>query len=236
MMRGQWPPQVKARLIGILYLIVILGGGFAEAFVRQRLIVPGDAPATAANILAHQQLYRWAFVADLVPFLCNVPLAVLFFDLFKRVNRPVALLAVLFSLVGTAIQASLWLLHLAPLAILQPGPALGALPAAQLQALAYLALRLQTAGFNIALTFFGCFGVCLGYVILRSGFLPRIIGVLMMIAGACYYTNAMLAFVAPSLTSMLLLLPCLIGEGSLTLWLLIAGVDAAKWEASAARS
>ncbi|MDB5707891.1 MAG: hypothetical protein JWN66_5007 [Sphingomonas bacterium] len=227
-------PRRWARGIGLLYLIVIIGGGFAEAFVRQKLLVPGDAAATAANILANEELYRIGFVADLVPLLCNVALAILFYGLFKVVNKPVAALAILFSLIGTAVQGAVLLLHLMPLMLLAPGPALSAIPVEQLQALAYLSFRLQANGYNIALAFFGCFGLCLGWLIFTAGFMPRILGVLMGIAGFCYFTNAMLGFLAPSFTSMLLLMPCLLGEGSLTLWLLFAGVDAAKWEARAA--
>ena len=224
-------PRRTARLAGFLYLLVILGGGFAEAFVRQKLIVHGDAVATAANILANEQLFRWAFVADLLPLLCNVFLAVLFYGLFRIVNRGVALLVVMFSLTGTAIQGVALLFHLAPLLVLKGGPALGAFAPAQLDALAYLALRLQAFGYNIALAFFGCFGLCLGWLIWKSTFLPRVLGALMALAGLCYFANSMLSFIDPARASMLLLAPCLLGEGALTLWLLLVGVNAAKWTA-----
>jgi Domain of unknown function (DUF4386) len=230
-MTTSFSPRGAARAAGLLYLIVILLGAFAEAFVRQNLIVGGDAAATAANLLANEGLYRLGFVADLLPLLCNVLLAVLFYALFRVVSRGAAALAVLFSLIGTAVQASILLFHLAPLTILHGGPALAALPADQAQSLAYLCFRLQSVGYNIALAFFGCFGLLLGSLIWRSGFMPRLIGVLMMIAGFCYFLNSMLGFVAPSLASMLLLMPCLLGEGSLTLWLLLKGVNVERWEA-----
>lgn len=233
-MDGDFSPRLAARAAGMLYLIVILCGAFAEAYVRQRLVVPGDAAATAANILANEQLYRLGFVADLVPLLCNVVLAVLFYRLFGIVNRSVTALAIMFSLVGSAVQAAVLLFHLAPLLLLKGNPGLSAIPAGELQALAYLALRLQANGYAIALTFFGCFGVSLGYVVFKSGFIPRFVGVLLMIAGLGYFTNAMLGYVAPSLSSMMLLVPpCLLGEGAFTLWLLLVGVDAAKWHGRA---
>lgn len=221
-------------MAGALYLVIIICGAFAEAFVRQRLTVPGDATATAANILAQEQLYRLGFVADLVPLLCNMLLAVLFYDLFRIVSTRVAALVVLFALAGTAIQASVLVYHLAPLILLQGVPS-GMLAQSQLEALAYAALRLQTNGYNIALAFFGCYGLCLGYLILKASFLPRIIGVFMAIAGLCYVVNSFLSFVAPNLSSILLLLPVLLGEGGLTLWLLVVGVDSAKWESQAER-
>ncbi len=227
-------PRVQARLAGLLYLVVILGGAFADAYVRQRFTVPGDAAATAANILGNPFLWRLGFVADLIPLLCNVVLAVLFYDLFRIVDRRMAQLVVFFSLAGSAIQAAVLLFHLAPLLILQRADALAALGEAQRQALAYFCLRLQGDGYNIALAFFGGFGVSIGSLILRARFMPRLIGGLMMIAGACYFTNAMLGFLAPQLSSLALLLPCLVGEGTLTLWLLLAGVNSTKWQAQAA--
>ena len=226
-------PRLKARIAGFLYLVIILCGAFAEAFVRQRLIVSADVAATAANILAQEQLFRLGFIADLIPLLCNMLLAVIFYDLFKVVNRNLAALVVLFSLVGTAIQGSVLLYHLVPLMLLKGGLSLSALTQGQLQALAYFALRLQTSGYNIALAFFGCFGLCLGRLIWKSTFLPRILGVLMAIAGFCYVTNSIVSFIAPARSSIILLLPCLLGEGSLTLWLLVVGVNEQRWKEQA---
>lgn len=105
-MTSEMSPRRDARIAGLLYLIVIVAGAFAQAYVRQRLVVPGDAAATAANLVANEQLYQWGFVADLIPLLCNVILAVIFYQLFSVVNRSIAALAVLFALLGTAIQAA----------------------------------------------------------------------------------------------------------------------------------
>lgn len=223
-----------ARIAGVLYLFIIVAGAFAQAYVRQGLVVPGDAVATGANLVANEQLYRWGFVADLLPLLCNVVLAVIFYRLFSVVSRSVAALAVLFSLLGTAIQATVLVFHIASMLVLTGGPALGALTEQQVQALAYLSLKVQADGYSIALVFFGCFGLSLGYLIVRSTFMPRIIGVLMGIAGFCYFTNSLVSLVAPSLASVLFLLPALLGEASLTLWLIFKGVDAARWESQAA--
>ena len=208
-------------------------GAFAVAFVRQRLIVPGDAAATVANIVAQERIYRAGFVADLIPLLLNSLLAVIFYGLFKVVNKSIAALVVFFILVGTAIQASVFLYHLAPLILLHGVTSPGALAQEQLPALAVFALRLQTSGYNIALAFVGGYGLCLGYLIWNSTFLPRVLGVLMTIAGLCYIANSLLSFLEPSLSSIILLLPVLLGEGGLTLWLLAVGVNATKWEAQA---
>lgn len=229
-------PRLMARTAGFLYLIVIAGGAFAEAFVRQRLVVVRDPAATAANLLANEQFYRWGFAADLVPLLCNVALAVLFYALFKVVNRNVAAIVAFFLLVGTSIQGAALLFHIAPLVILKNGPAWGGFDEQAWQALAYLTLRLQSNGYTISLIFFGCFGLSLGYLILSARFMPRLIGALMVVAGFCYTVNSMAAFLAPELSSFYLLLPVLAGEGSLALWMFFVGVNDAKWRAQAAKA
>src|SRR6266496_6325894 len=110
--------RIHARVAGLLYLIVIIAGLFAEMFVRGRLVVAHDAAATAHNIVAHALQYRLGFAAELIALLCNVPPALIFYELFKVVNQCVALLVVFFSLVGTAIESVDLLNHLAPLTLL----------------------------------------------------------------------------------------------------------------------
>jgi hypothetical protein len=127
-----------ARLAGALYLLNIVGGAFAIAFVPALLVVPGDAAATAYNVLAHEPLYRLALVAHVVILVTNVPLAAIFYDLFKVVERRLALLVASFTLVGTAVEAAGLLNQFAGLLLLGGGPYAGALPSAERQALAYL--------------------------------------------------------------------------------------------------
>src|SRR5919199_4065334 len=130
-------PRQLARMAGALYLINIVGGAFAIGFVRAMLFVP-DPVATADNIQTHELLYRSGLAAHVVVTMTNVPLAVIFYDLFKVVNRRLALLDMCFILVATAIEAAGLLHQFAPLALLGRGPYANALPAPQLQALAYL--------------------------------------------------------------------------------------------------
>src|ERR1700690_4486065 len=144
-------PRLKARVAGGLYLIVILGGIFAEVFVRGRLTVAGDAAATARNIMTHEMLYRLGFAVELICCLCNVPLTLIFYDLFKVVNRSVALLVVFFSLMGSAVESVSLLFHFAPLILLGGRGYLGVFSAEQLQTLAYISLDLFEQGFAIAL-------------------------------------------------------------------------------------
>ena len=229
-------PRLKARIAGVLYLIVIVGGIFAELFVRSALIVRGDAAATAANILAHEQLYRLGFAAGIIILVCNVPLAVIFYDLFKVVNRSVSLLVAFFILVGTAIESGNLLNHFAPLIFLGGGGYLSPFNAEQLQTLAYASLRLQAVGFTMCLVFFGFYCLLTGYLVFRSTFLPRILGVLLAIGGLCYLTNSFAYFLWPEFASRLfpaILVPSGIAELSLSLWLLAVGVNVQRWKEQA---
>jgi hypothetical protein len=223
-------PQRAARLAGFLYLIVIVAGGLAELYVRQRLVVANDAAATANNILTHEALFRWGFAADLIAGLCVMPLIVLLYELLKAVNRRVALLAVCFSLVGSAVQSAALLGHFAPLVLLKRGRAFG-VATELLQAQTYMALQLQGIGYAVALAFFGGTMLARGYLVVRSGFLPRIIGFFLAIEGVCYLANSFADFVAPGIapTVFAILLVSGLAEVVLCLWLLFKGVNVATW-------
>jgi hypothetical protein len=231
---AEFSPRAYARLAGFLYLIVIVCGGFAEIFVRQRLVVANDAVVTANNILAHERLFRWGFVADLTGGLCTIPLVMLLYELLKVVNRRVALLAVFFSLVGCAVQSAALLGHFAPLILLKRGHDLGVDPTL-LQAQTYMALQLQSIGYAAALTFFGGTMISQGYLVFRSGFLPRIIGVFLTIEGVCYLANSFADFVAPGIarTVFAVLMVSGLAEVLLCLWLLVKGVNVTKWQEAA---
>jgi Domain of unknown function (DUF4386) len=219
-------PRLKARIAGVFYLLEMLTGGFAILFVSGRLFVSGDAAATATNILAHQSLFQLGFTANLIQFACYIAVTGLFYDLFRPVNRSVSLLAAFFSLVGCTIGAVSCLLYFAPLVVLGGAPYLSAFKVEQVQALALMFLKLYGRCFNISFVFFGFYCLLIGWLIFRSTFLPRILGVLMAIAGLGWLT-----FLSPPLTTYLspYVLAAGIGELSLTLWLLVAGVNAERW-------
>ena len=230
-------PRQLARTAGVLYLVNIVLGAFAIGVVPAMLIVPGDLAATAHNIQAHEVLYRLGLAAHAVVVLTNVPLAVVFYDLFRVVDRRVALLVALFTVVGTAVEAAGLLGQFAPLLLLGGAPYAGAVPAAQLQALAYLPGDLSPVGYSITEVFFGCYTICLSYLVIRSGFLPGAIGALLAIDGLGYLVYSFADLVAPGFAAHLvpwIQLPVLAGEGSLCLWLLIAGVDVERWRERAA--
>lgn len=201
-------PQAYARAGGLLYLYIILAALFAEAYVRGRLIVSTDAAATATNILAHETLFRIGFAGDLLNVTLDVAVAVISY----------------FAL----------LMEFAGLRILGDSGFLKGFDQQQVQALALLLFKPHANGYVICLAFFGFGLIILGYLIFRSGYFPRFLGVLLLIAGSGYLFNSFARFLAPPLADALFpwtLLPGFIAEWALCLWLLFKGVDLAEWQA-----
>jgi len=230
-------PQRVARICGLLYLYIIAAGTFAEIFVRGRLVVSGDAAATAANLIAHETLFRIGFSAELLHLACDVGVATLLYVLLAPVDRTLSLLAALLRFACLAVLAAGSLTHFAALRLLAGSGYLAAVPEAQRQALALFALRLHGDAYAIALVFFGFACLAAGWLIWRSGFLPRILGAGMGTAGICYLASSFGHFLAPTLAGRLfpaLFLPIFVAELALALWLSLKGVDAARWRARAA--
>lgn len=226
-------PRLKARVAGLLYLVNIAAGAFHYGFVRSAMIAPGDAGATAANIVAHGMLYRLGFAAAIVLLLCNVPLALIFYDLFRVVNRSLAVLVAFFMLVGTAIETANLLNYFAPLILLSDTHYLKAFAPQQLQSMAYVSLELHAIGFDLAVVFFAFYDLVIAYLLFTATFLPRILGVLMAMAGLCYLTKSFATFLSPRFAANLLpyiLMPSGVGELSLCLWLLVVGLNASRWK------
>jgi Domain of unknown function (DUF4386) len=225
-----------ARIGGLLYLIIILAGMFAVIFVRDKLIVSGDATATANNIMASQLLWRIGIAADLIMHVCDIPLMLIIYILLRPVNKNLALFALLFNLIQTAVLVANKLNLVAALLSLESVDYLKAFEPYQLHAQVYLSLKLHDIGFGIGLIFFGFVCLVQGYLIIRSGYLPRAIGVMMQIAGLCYLTNSFALLLAPKFANMIfpvIMMPCLVAELSFCLWLIVKGVNVTKWEEKA---
>lgn len=222
-------PRLRARIAGVFYLLEMLMGGFA-VFVGGRLFVSGDAAATATNILTHPSLFQFGFAANVIQFVCYIAVTGLFYELFKPVNRGLSLLAAFFSLVGCTIGAVSCLFELAPLVVLGGAPSLNVFKVEQLHALALMFLKLYALCFNLSFVFFGFYCLLIGYLIFRSSFLPRILGAGMALAGSGWLT-----YLFPALTHHLspYILAVGLGEVSLTLWLLLAGVNSQRWKEQA---
>jgi hypothetical protein len=194
-------------------------------------VVPRDAAATATNILAHEALFRSGSAVLLISTAFYIGATLFIYELLKPVNRSLSLLAAFFSLVGCAVGALSCIFDLAPFVLLSGAQYLNAFTVEQLQALALMSLKLRAQANNIGLVFFGlhCLGV--GYLILRSTFLPRIVGALMVFAGLGWLT-----FLSPLLANSLApfnMMPGGIGELTLTLWLIVKGVNVQRWNEQA---
>ena len=223
-------PLFRANIAGVFYLTSILTGG-AAAFVRWRLVVPDDAAATATNILAHEPLFRMLLPADLISAGCYFAVTLLFYEMFKPVNKYLSLLTAFFSLTSCAIVAFACLFHISALVVLSGAQYLNILAVQPLPALALLLLKLRAQAYSISLVFLGFNCLLTGYLIFRSTFLPRIVGVLMALAGLGWLT-----FLSPSLAQHLwpyIVAPGLLAEGTVILWLLVIGVNGQRWKEQA---
>ena len=186
--------------------------------------------------MASEQLWRIGFAGSLIMLVCAIPLAFIMYVLLRPVSRNIALLAVFFNLVSIAVEALNNLNSFAALFPLGSSDYLKAFEPQQLHVLAYHSLRMHTSGYNISLIFFGMNCFFWGYLIFKSGYFPKILGVLLIICALCYVTNSFAWFLAPKFAAVLIpgiLVPCFIAEASLCLWLIVKGVNVPKWEEKA---
>jgi hypothetical protein len=225
-------PQLYARTAGVLYLINISCGVFGEIFVRGHLIVAGDAVATAHRIMASEFLFRCGIAGDLIMHITDVPMAVIFYVLLRPVSRDLSLLAALFGMLQTAILCANKLNLVTVLLLLRGSNYLKAFDPNQLQALASLSLALHENGFGIGLIFFGASCLVTGYLIFRSEYFPKFLGVLQAIAGLCYLINSFAQLLLPSFADKIfpaIVFPAFIGELATCVWLIVKGVNVSKW-------
>jgi hypothetical protein len=228
-------PRQLARTFGALYLVNIIFGAFALGVVPSVLVTSGMA-ATARNIQAHELLYRLGLAAHVVVTLTNIPMALVFYELFKVVNRRLALLDVLFGLTATAVEAASLLSQFIPVILLGGGSYANAIAPAQLHALVYLSGDLSAIGYSVYGVFYGFGFVCDAYLVCKSTFAPRVIGVLLAIDALNYLVVGFMTMLAPGVAAHLGAwtgLPTIVAEGSLCLWFLLVGVDAGRWKEQA---
>jgi hypothetical protein len=225
-------PRFKARMAGVFQLLEAVTASFPGVFVLGRLVVDGNDAATAANIVGHERLFWLGFASSLIGVACHVAWALLMYELLKPVNKSFSLLAAFLVFVCCAMQALTSLFYLAPLLILQGGSSLSAFTAEQLQSLALMFLKLNQYAYNIDLVFFGLWCVLTGYLIFRSTFLPRILGVLLAISGLGW-----VIYLYPPLAYHLFIpyiaVASALGEIPLELWLIVMGVNAQRWKEQA---
>lgn len=240
MTKSTTAPSTYARAAGFLYLAIIVSGIFAEFFVRASLVAPGDATATANNIMAAEGLFRFGIAGDFIMLASDVALALVFFVLFKPVSHALSLLAAFFRLAQAAILGLNLLNLFSALQLLSGAGYLTVLGADQLHAQALFYLDAHSTGYSIGLVFFGLSCFVLGYLVVKSGYVPRILGILLLFAAVGYLTDSFAGFLLPNYASyadlfaVVVFVPAIIGELSLCLWLLIKGVNVQRWNGTTA--
>lgn len=220
-----------ARFAGLAYLGIIISGMFAEFFVRSNIIVQGNPAATAENISASQLLFRIGFSSDLMMLVFDVLVAFALFSILKTVNKNLALLAAGFRLVHASVLGANLLNHFFALLLLSGKEFLTVFSAEQINAFASLFLTAHGYGYMIGLVFFAFHCFILGYLLYKSGFIPKVIGVLMIITSVSYFIDSFGHFILADVYhdfSGIVLIPAIIGEFTFTFWLLIKGIKDEK--------
>src|SRR5206468_1551203 len=226
--------QSYARAAGIMFLISFVAGSFGEFYVPSKLIVAGNAAATVSNIVDHETLFRLGFAGYLLEAVCDVGLALVLYVLLKPVHRNLALLSAFFGLISTALFAVCEMLFFcAPFLVKNPVFA-QSFSREQLDALVYFFVRVYATGAGLFMVFYGSASLIRGYLIYRSGYIPRFIGVLLALVGVAFIVKNFTLVLAPAYSWDLLLIPAPITVLILSVWFLTKGVDVAKWNECAA--
>lgn len=228
-------PQKTARVAAFVFLIVFFLGMSTELFIRPGIMAPGDAVVTIKNIAASEALFRLSLVSDLIRQMFLMLLPLVLYKLLKPVNKTIASLMVIFALVCVPISMLNELNHFAVLLLSSDPGYLTAFKADQLNALVMFFLDLRVYGTFIPQVF-SLWVLFLGYLVFKSGFLPRILGILLMLGGLCYTVPAVLFFLFPNLDLMIFGLFAISGEMIFYLWLLIKGVNVEEWNKRALES
>jgi len=225
------PVQAYARAAGILFLISFFAGTFGEFYVPSQLIVAGNAAATASNIVSHDALFRFGFAGYLLEAFCDCALALVLYVLLKPVHRNLALLSAFFGLLSTALFAVCEMFFFCAPFLVKSPVFVQSFSREQLDALLYFFVRVYASGAGLFMIFYGSASVIRGYLIYRSGYLPRFIGVLIGVVGVAFIIKNLTLVLAPAYSSDFLLLPAPLTVIVLTVWFLTKGVDVDKWNA-----
>jgi hypothetical protein len=230
---AEMSPLVRARVAGALYLVSNIFAPFTLLYLPSRFMVRGDAAATSNNIMASESLFRLGIVGNSFTFIANIFLALALYQLLKVVHKNMASLMLILFLVGIPIAMLNEVAQLAVLRLLGGADYLNVFATDQLQALVYLLLGLHDQGLLIAHIFFGLWLLPMGYLVFQSGFLPKIIGVLLVIAGVGYVVQSFAAFLGYNLN---IIVFTGLGELVFLLWLLMKGVNVEQWKKRALES
>jgi len=224
--------QRYARIAGALFLVSLVAGGLGEAYIPSKLIVAHDAAATVANIKNFESLYRLGFATFLIESLCDITLVLILYALLKPVSKELSLLAAFFGLVGTALFAFAELFYFAPLLLIAGGADyLKVFAPDQINSLVLLSMKFYGFAGMIFTAYYGMSWLVRAYLIFRSGYLPKFLGILMAIGGIGFVVRNFLLILAPAYASDVLLMLMFPGGLAMTIWLLVKGVNVEKWKA-----
>ncbi len=230
--KNETSPQTYAMVGGILYLLIIALGIFYEMIVRNNILVQGDSMATMASLKQNEFLWRLGIVAEFLSSIVSIGLVLIMYRLTKLVNKDLAMLAAFFNLAGVIIQTVYIVQLIEALFPIGTSSYLEAFTSEQLSAMISLSTKSHVFGFGIALLMFAPYFLLTGYLIYKSIYLPKFIGILYMISGVGYLINSIILIIAPKFSEMvfmIIVLPVFIGEISLSLSLLIKGVNLNEW-------
>ena len=225
----QMNPNKIARLAGFLYVMLIPLGVFGILYIPNNLIIPGDMAATAVLIKEHEMTFRLSVLSALAVQLVNLVLVVLLYKLLKPINKNYAALMVICILVAAPIAMLNELNFLAMLLLINGNEYLMAFTGDQVNAVMLFLFDLHELGIQVASIFWGLWLLPMGYLIFKSGYLPKFIGVLLIIAATGYLIDSVNSFLFPNVGiqfSEFLFL----GEILIAFWLMIKGVDRVQWK------
>jgi len=226
--------QGTARLAAVLILIMAVIAPFSMLYIPSTMIVAGDAAATVQNIAGSEGLFRLGLVADAVIVLLELVITVLLYGLLKPVNRTLSLVAASARLAMAITQGSNLLNHFMVLLLLGGATYLTVFAPEQLRAMALLFLNAHAMVVLIWGLFFSLHLLVSGYLVYKSGYLSRIPGVLLIVAGLCYVIQSVGTILLPQQAALFASIGALsFVEVAFPLWLLIKGVNKAKWESRA---
>ncbi|MFZ0548058.1 MAG: DUF4386 domain-containing protein [Candidatus Promineifilaceae bacterium] len=226
-------PFVYARIAGVLYLIITIAAVFAHMYMPDQLIVAGDAAKTAENILASESLFKFGGIgAELVILLSEVMLSILLYYLLKPVNQTLSLIAAVSRLAMTTIHGLNLLNYFFVLQLLKGGDFLSTFEPNQIHALMNLFLDAHSYGFTIGIAFLVPHVLILGYLIFKSGYFPKLLGVLFLLAGIGYLvdTTGLLFLPSYQTTPGIIAMVIAIAEIAFPIWLLVKGVNFDRWQ------
>jgi hypothetical protein len=227
-----------ARTAGLVYLIILIGGLFAEFFVRSRVMAAGNAALTTGNIMGSQGLYRLGFVIDIFSQVAYLIVALLLYKLFKPVNKTVAMLCVLLISISTSIACLNLLNQFAAVYLLTDTTFAAAFTADQLNTLSYFFLNMQKYGYIIGDIFFGGWFIPLGYLVYKSGYFPKALGIILNVAALGFLVDFTGQFLFPDNAAVIsnigyvLATPC---EWAFFFWLIFRGAKEALPAAQVAK-